>query len=80
VSGFGGCTWDGSPGGAVDRDFLKNVIWKGMTSESRLDRQDLKDEYYDRWVVATQDIGTLLHQVIPVIRVTGAFSSQCVDY
>ena len=42
---------------------LKTIVWEGMTSESRLDCQGLWEEHHDRWIVATRNIGTILHQV-----------------
>jgi hypothetical protein len=51
---------------------LKNIIWEGMTSESRLGCQGLKDEHYDRWVLATHDIGTTSYQVTTVAEALAA--------
>lgn len=53
----------------TSRDLLlKHIIWEGITSGPRLACQGLQEEHYDRWIVATQDIGTMSHQTTSVAQ------------
>ncbi|XP_076779871.1 uncharacterized protein LOC143438151 [Arvicanthis niloticus] len=47
---------------------LKTIVWEGMTSESRLACQGLREEHHDRWIVATREIGTPSNQVASIAQ------------
>ena len=47
---------------------LKTIVWEGMTSESGLACQGLREEHHDRWTVATRDLGTASHQATSVAQ------------
>lgn len=63
---------------AIVELLLKTIIWDGMTSESRVACQDLKDEHCDKWVVTTHDTGTALYQVTTT-KGTEEINSRCAE-
>jgi hypothetical protein len=57
---------------------LKTIVWEGMTSESRLACQGLREEHHDRWIVAIRDLGTLSHQVTFVAQAAVKTEGICI--
>ena len=49
----------------IARDLLlKTIVWEDVTSEFRLACQGiLLEDYHNRWIVATQDMGITSHQI-----------------
>lgn len=47
---------------------LNTIIWEGMTPEHRQACQGLKNEHFDKWIVATQDIGTHSHKAAAIAQ------------
>lgn len=50
------------PPGPLRDQFVKMLVWEGMTADHKLARASLKDRNMGRWVIATKDVGAMSHQ------------------